>query len=64
MNESNAVSITSRERLRLEIAAQTEQFLREGGHIERVHIIRADASRPIGPVWWDTRAGSPLTLVN
>jgi hypothetical protein len=64
MNENNAVSITSRERLRLEIAAQTEQFLREGGHIERVHIIRTNASRPIGPVWWDARTGSPSMLIN
>ncbi len=64
MNERNAVSVTSRERLRLEIAAQTEQFLREGGHIEQVHLGRPDASRPVGPVWWETRASSPLALVN
>jgi hypothetical protein len=64
MNERNAVSVTSRERLRLEIAAQTEQFLRGGGHIEQVHLLRSDAPRPIGPVWWETRTSSPLILVN
>lgn len=64
MNERNAVSVTSRDRLRLEIAAHTEQFLREGGHIEQVRIISANAARPIGPIWWDTRVSSPLQLIN
>lgn len=64
MNERNAVSVTSRDRLRLEIAAHTEQFLREGGHIEQVRVVSANASRPIGPIWWDTRVRSPLQLLN
>lgn len=64
MNERNAVSVTSRDRMRLEIAAHTEQFLREGGHIEQVHVISANAARPIGPIWWDTRVSNPLQLIN
>lgn len=54
MNERDVLTVTSRERLRLEIAQQTELFLRHGGHIEHLHIAHA-ATRPVGPVWWDVR---------
>ena len=65
MNERNGLSITSRERLRQEIAAQTEQFLRQGGHIDQVRISQLDAvARHIGPVWWDARGNGSLTLGN
>jgi len=64
MNERNGLSVTSRERLRIEIAAQTEQFLRQGGHIDQVRIVRADAARPIGPIWWEVRGNGSLTLGN
>lgn len=55
MNDRDALTVTSRERLRQEIAQQTEMFLRAGGHIERLHVAHI-ATRPIGPVWWDARA--------
>lgn len=64
MNERNAVSVTSRERLRLEIAAHTEQFLRGGGHIEQVRVVSANAPRAIGPIWWDARGGSPAAQLS
>lgn len=62
MNERNGSSVTSRERMRSEIAAQTEQFLRAGGSIEQVRLTQADAARPVGPVWWDMRASGSAIL--
>ncbi len=59
MNERDALTVTSRERLRQEIAQQTELFLRAGGRIEQLHSARI-ATRPIGPVWWDARGSGPL----
>ncbi len=59
MNDREALTITSRERLRREIAEQTELFLRTGGRIERLQIISKSA-RPIGPVWWDVRGNGSL----
>lgn len=59
MNDRDALTITSRERLRQEIAEQTELFLRTGGRIEQLHAAHVNA-RPIGPVWWDTRGGGNL----
>ncbi len=61
MQDRNALSVTSRERLRQEIAQQTESFLRNGGHIECLHTIRTVA-RPIGTVWWETRGVSVALL--
>lgn len=64
MNDRDMLTLTSRERLRQEIAQQTELFLRAGGRIERLHIVNA-ATRPIGPVWWGARgaSGGPLLQV-
>ncbi|MDB6063130.1 MAG: hypothetical protein JWM78_3233 [Verrucomicrobiaceae bacterium] len=62
MNDRNAISVTSRERLRLEIASQTDRFLQEGGHIEQIRVGQTDVTRPIGPVWWDARTSSPLLM--
>lgn len=63
MNDRDALTVTSRERLRQEIAQQTELFLRAGGRIERLHVAHI-AARPIGAVWWGARvAGSPLLQV-
>ena len=71
MNERDALSVTSRERLRMEIAAQTEQFLRRGG-VEHLHIanlavrpiVRADAARQrqsvVASLARDVRAGNEL----
>jgi hypothetical protein len=57
MNNRDALTLTSRERLREEIAKQTEIFLRTGGRIEHLHIAQV-VVRPIGPVWWNARGGS------
>lgn len=66
MNDRDALTVTSRDRLRREIAQQTEMFLRAGGHIEHLHVAHA-AARPIGTVWWGVRSvsggGSPLLQV-
>jgi len=59
MNDRDALTITSRERLRQEIAQQTEIFLRAGGRIEHLHGAHV-AARPIGPVWWDSRGPAQL----
>ena len=59
MSERDLLTITSRERIRQEIAQQTENFLRSGGRIECLHNINV-AARPIGPVWWDTRGSGGL----
>ena len=60
MNDRNIPTVTSRERLRQEIAQQTELFLRGGGRIEKLNNANT-AVRPIGPVWWDSRGtGIPL----
>ncbi len=61
MNQHDMLNITIRERLRREIAEQTELFLRTGGHIEQLQK-HQNAARPIGPVWWDARGSSPLLL--
>lgn len=59
MNERDALTVTSRERLRQEIAQQTEMFLRSGGSI--VHLqLPVVANRPIGSVWWGARGTSGL----
>lgn len=60
MQERNALSLTSREHLRREIASQTEQFLRGGGHIERLRAPGSATQRPIGTVWWETRGSGAL----
>lgn len=60
MNERDALTVTSRERLRQEIAQQTEMFLRSGGSILHLQL-PAVANRPIGSVWWGVRGtGSVL----
>ncbi|HEY3698049.1 MAG TPA: hypothetical protein VGK97_01870 [Spongiibacteraceae bacterium] len=59
MYDRDILTVTSRERIRQEIAQQTEKFLRDGGRIERLHIANT-AARPIGPVWWDARGSGPL----
>lgn len=61
MNEREALTVTSRDRLRQEIAQQTELFLRAGGSIVQLHV-PAVASRPIGSVWWGARGTSGLLL--
>lgn len=61
MSERNALTVTSRDRLRQEIAQQTELFLRSGGSI--VHLqLPAAASRPIGSVWWGARGTGGLLM--
>ncbi len=59
MNDRDALTVTSRERLRQEIAQQTEMFLRAGGRIENLRGAQV-AARPIGPVWWDARGSGSL----
>jgi hypothetical protein len=59
MRDVESLSRTSRERLRAEIAAQTERFLKQGGRIEEVRTVLRQ-SRPVGPVWWNSRNGEPL----
>jgi hypothetical protein len=59
MRAEDSLSVTSRERLRDEIAAQTEQFLRRGGRIDVVQS-RLQGTRPIGPVWWEARGSGPV----
>lgn len=49
MNERDALTVTSRERLRQEIAQQTDMFLRAGGNIVHLHAPAA-VTRPIGSV--------------
>lgn len=61
MNERDALTVTSRERLRQEIAQQTEMFLRSGGNIVHLHAPTA-ATRPIGSVWWGARGTSGLLM--
>ncbi len=61
MNEREALTVTSRDRLRQEIAQQTELFLRTGGSIVRLHAPTI-ASRPVGSVWWGARGTSGLLL--
>ncbi|MFT3929992.1 MAG: hypothetical protein QM709_06805 [Spongiibacteraceae bacterium] len=61
MNEREALTVTSRERLRQEIAQQTDMFLRSGGHIVHLHA-PAVATRPVGSVWWGARSASGLIL--
>lgn len=61
MNERDVPTVTSRERLRQEIAQQTEMFLRSGGCIEHLHAPNS-AIRPVGPVWWDVRGSRGLVL--
>ena len=60
MNERNVFSITARERLRNEIAEQTEEFLRRGGHIDRVRIENGAHIRPVAQVWQEMRGGHLL----
>lgn len=59
MNDRDALTVTSREHLRQEIARQTEIFLRAGGRIEHLQTHRVSA-RPIGAVWWDARGSGSL----
>ncbi|HET8711105.1 MAG TPA: hypothetical protein VFM32_07005 [Spongiibacteraceae bacterium] len=59
MSDRDVLTITSRERLRQEIAQQTELFLREGGYIEQLQASNL-TTRPVGPVWWDVRGSSAL----
>lgn len=59
MNDRDALTVTSRERQRQEIALQTELFLRAGGRIEQLQT-GASASRPVGSVWWDVRGNGSL----
>lgn len=59
MNDREALTITSRERIRQEIAQQTELFLREGGRIDQLGAAHS-ATRPIGSVWWDVRGAGSL----
>lgn len=61
MNEREALTVTSRERLRQEIAQQTEMFLRSGGAI--VHLqLPTVTSRPVGSVWWGARSTAGILL--
>jgi hypothetical protein len=59
MNDRAIATVTSRERLRNEIAHEIEQFLRRGGSIETVPGPAANNARPVGTIWWDAR-GSML----
>lgn len=59
MNNRAVDTVTSRERVRNEIAHEIEQFLRRGGSIETVPGPSAASARPVGTVWWDAR-GSML----
>ena len=59
MNDRDALTVTSRERLRQENAQQTELFLRTGGAIERVQT-QGFTTRPVGSVWWDVRGSGSL----
>lgn len=61
MNERDALTVTSRERLRQEIAQQTEIFLRSGGAIEHLHVPRPHL-RTVGSVWWDVRGSGGSLL--
>lgn len=60
MNNRVVDTVTSRERIRNEIAHEVEQFLRRGGSIETVPGPSATNTRPVGTVWWDAR-GSMLS---
>lgn len=62
MNDRINLSITSREQLRMEIAQQTEQFLRHGGNIDKLNAPVSAQARPIGPVWWDSRGSGSLPI--
>lgn len=62
MNERTPLSLTLREQQRREIAAQTEEFLRQGGHIDQVRIAVREATRPVAQVWTETRSGGALML--
>jgi len=55
MNDRAVTTVTSRERLRHQIAQEVEQFLRRGGSIEQVPGPTAANTRPVGTVWWDAR---------
>jgi hypothetical protein len=59
MRAEDSLSVTSRARLRAEIAAQVEQFLRGGGRIDVVQS-HLQGTRPIGPVWRDVRSSGPV----
>lgn len=59
MRNGQTLTTTSRDRLRAEIAAQTERFLKQGGRIEEVHSALRQG-RPVGPVWWSSRSGEAL----
>lgn len=61
MNERDTLSVTSRERLRQEIAQQTEMFLRSGGNIMRLNAPAA-INRPVGSVWWGVRNANGLIM--
>jgi hypothetical protein len=61
MNDRDTLTVTSRERLRQEIAQQTELYLRAGGRIEHLHTAHT-AARPVGSVWWDARGSSGSLL--
>ena len=60
MQERQPLSLTVREHMRREIARQTEQFLRGGGHIEQLRGVAPAAPRPVGAVWWETRGSGVL----
>ncbi len=62
MNDRANSNITLREQLRREIAQQTEQFLRHGGNIDILNVSGGSQSRPIGPVWWDSRGSGSLPI--
>jgi hypothetical protein len=62
MNDRVSLTISSRERLRNEIAQQTESFLRLGGRIDVLRAPVAASARPVGAVWWDTRGNGPILM--
>jgi hypothetical protein len=62
MNDRINLSITSREQMRREIAQQTEQYLRHGGNIDILNAPSVAPTRPIGPVWWDSRGSGSLPI--
>ena len=60
MNDRAVATVTSRERLRNEIAHEVEQFLRRGGSIETVPGPAISNARPVGTVWWDARGSMSM----
>lgn len=59
MKDRDALTVSSRERMRQEIAGQVADFLNSGGRIEYLHNTPASA-RPVGSVWWETRGSGSL----